>query len=451
MTTEMHFDFAPTARVRFKEKLLWTLVVGIFFFLVYGSANQISAITAPHPSFYWEWERKIPFVAEFIIPYMSSDVFFVIAFAVAPNREAIQKLGLRCALAIAISAIFFLALPLEFSFQRPEVAGWPKFLFDALSLDHPYNQFPSLHISLGFLVWRVVQDGVHVSMKWLIAGWFVLVVASTLLVYQHHAIDLIGGAAVVACVYWLIPDKKIYRVPLGFVTPRHLDMALRYLTIGAIATICAFNTGAWAILFGWIALSMLGVSAGYALGLNRFLMKTRRYHSLASWILFWPYLAGSWLNWLYWRTRVALMANVRPGLWIGARPRGRDWQKLADAGVRSVIDLAPELAATTPEGLDHHNAPLLDITIPSPAELDAVARKIEEQRHKGGVYVHCALGMSRSVLAVAAWMIRQGKTREEALTAIDKVRPERVRKPYISISLELYEEYLAKVSADAHD
>ncbi|MBX9634024.1 MAG: hypothetical protein K2X44_03500, partial [Magnetospirillum sp.] len=61
---------------------------------------------------------------------------------------------------------------------------------------------------------------------------------------------------------------------------------------------------------------------------------------------------------------------------------------------------------------------------------------------QGDVYLHCALGMSRSVLAACAWLIRHGSDRHQALAILDRARPERVRRPYIEISLDLYERYL---------
>ena len=63
--------------------------------------------------------------------------------------------------------------------------------------------------------------------------------------------------------------------------------------------------------------------------------------------------------------------------------------------------------------------------------------------------VHCALGMSRSVLAVSAWLIRNGHTTQEALAHVGRVRPERVTRPYIAISLELYEDYRRRLKAGA--
>ncbi len=450
----MPFDASPNAKPLFKERALWTLVLGLFFYLVYGSTNHISFLRAPHPSLFWDWEHAIPFIPEFVVPYMSSIVVFVVAFLLAPTRISIQKLGVRCGLAVTISAIFFLAMPLQFSFARPDVSGWTSVWFDWLSLDQPYNQFPSLHISLGFIAWHVIFLRA-INFGFISTTiWFLLIAASTLLVYQHHFIDVIGGFGVVAAVYWLVPQNKPTRMPLNFVTPRHLHMAFRYLAAAVLFTIAAFNAGVWSILLGWIAVSVLLVAGSYVLGFNGFLRKTGTGYTILSWVLFWPYLGGSRLNWKYWRSRVPLCANVAPGLWIGARPGNEDWSELQPHNIQTVIDLAPELSGTTPKAKEHRYLPLLDIAIPAPKALDDIARSIESARSGGNVYIHCALGMSRSVLAACAWLMRNGKTKEQALQIVDKARPERVTRPYMSIALDLYEEYLRNhlvVRSDLHD
>jgi len=435
------FDASTEAKPLFKERALWCMVLGLFFFAVYGSTNNISFLTAPHPYFFWEWERSLPFIPELVLPYMSSDILFVIAYLLAPTRGAIQKLGVRCGLAIVISAAFFILLPLQFSFERPEVVGWPKVLFDALSLDQPYNQFPSLHISLGFICWHTIVGRVGILGKTLVSVWFLMIGASTVLVFQHHFIDVVGGVATTVLIWWLVPNKGAARIPINFVTPRHLHMAFRYLVVATILVILCFNLGIWSLPLAWGAMSLLLVSGSYVLGLNGFLNKRSGRYPLLIWLLFGPYLIGSLLNWKYWRSKVPLMAEVEPGLWLGGRPASEDWRVILPKGVDAVIDLVPELSGTTPNELSHYHHPLLDIAIPSPAVLHDIASQIEECRQKGKVYVHCALGMSRSVLAVGAWMILNGCTKKEALARIDQVRPERVQRPYIDISLNLYEDY----------
>jgi len=99
------------------------------------------------------------------------------------------------------------------------------------------------------------------------------------------------------------------------------------------------------------------------------------------------------------------------------------------ATMTAPIDLAPELASPPPADRRCRHR-----STRSPGAIDA-------QRAAGGVYGHCALGLSRSARAVCAWMIRQGRTKEEALARLDSVRPQRVRRPYMTIALDLYERH----------
>ena len=119
------------------------------------------------------------------------------------------------------------------------------------------------------------------------------------------------------------------------------------------------------------------------------------------------------------------------------------------AGRAAKVQKLPELPSSAPGNFGYDHLPMLDVVIPSPTRLDAVARRIEERRHEGGVYVHCVLGLSRSVLAAAAWLMRGGKSKAEALEVIDRVRPDRVRRTYMSIALDLYERHLVRTRSEA--
>ncbi|WP_025897158.1 dual specificity protein phosphatase family protein [Sneathiella glossodoripedis] len=435
------FNAAPEAKPLFKERVLWTTLIGGFFFLVYGSTNHISFLTGPHPSLYLDWEKHIPFVPELIVPYMSSDIIFVVAFLMAPTRISIQKLGVRCALAIVISSIVFLIFPLQFDFERPIVSGWTAMWFDVLSLDQPYNQLPSLHISLGYICWRVIHSQVGQFWQFLVTIWFLLIAASTVLVFQHHSIDIVGGILVVYIVHKLVPSHGSGLLKLNFVTPRHLHLALRYMILAVIFTVAAFNIPEASVLTAWIAVSLLFVAASYCLGLSDFLKKTDGKHGLLTWALFWPYLIGSWLNWLYWRKKLNLMDEIVPGVWLGLKPGAADWQILRNNEIAVVLDLAPELSTDCPEGILYSHIPLLDMTIPEPSKLHEIAMHIETLRQHGNVYVHCALGMSRSVLAVSAWLMANNYTKDQALETIDAVRSHRVKRPYMTIALDLLNQF----------
>lgn len=57
--------------------------------------------------------------------------------------------------------------------------------------------------------------------------------------------------------------------------------------------------------------------------------------------------------------------------------------------------------------VEYLNVPVLDLTEPSCEQLDVAVAFIAEHAHRGGVYVHCTLGVSRSVAAAAAYIASQ--------------------------------------------
>ena len=104
----------------------------------------------------------------------------------------------------------FLLLPVEIKLrsQVPDVGGFMGFILGLLhGVDAPYNAWPSLHAVLGLLVVlfvRLVQreQGVWSPAKAVIVwtAWSMLI-ASTMLVKQHYAFDIVTGI-VVALVLW---------------------------------------------------------------------------------------------------------------------------------------------------------------------------------------------------------------------------------------------------------
>ncbi len=90
----------------------------------------------------------------------------------------------------------FLIFPLRFAFPRPAVAGILGAIFDRFRLfDQPFNQFPSLHIALQMILLDLYARHSHGVKHFAIQLWFFLIAISTVLTWQHHVIDVIGGAA----------------------------------------------------------------------------------------------------------------------------------------------------------------------------------------------------------------------------------------------------------------
>jgi hypothetical protein len=136
-------ESGPTAL----RRLLWLAAGGLAFFAVYGACTAITARRSGVGTWYHPLELEIPFVPWMIVPYWTSDLLFVGAFLLAPDRPRLDALGKRVLAAIAVAGLGFLLVPLRLAFPRPEVAGVPGALFAVLrSFDGPHNLFPSLHV-----------------------------------------------------------------------------------------------------------------------------------------------------------------------------------------------------------------------------------------------------------------------------------------------------------------
>ena len=113
--------------VKRSKALVVSAGLSILFLIVYGSCNWSSSRRANVGTFYFEWEREIPFVSFFILPYMSIDLFFIVAPFLCRTDRELSVLAKRIAVAIIVAGICFLLLPLRFAFPRPHTDGLVRF------------------------------------------------------------------------------------------------------------------------------------------------------------------------------------------------------------------------------------------------------------------------------------------------------------------------------------
>ena len=78
----------------------------------------------------------------FILPYMSIDLFFVVAPFLCRTDRELSTLAKRISAAIIVAGICFLLFPLRFAFPRPHADGW----FGALFGENACGQFGSAYL-----------------------------------------------------------------------------------------------------------------------------------------------------------------------------------------------------------------------------------------------------------------------------------------------------------------
>jgi membrane-associated phospholipid phosphatase len=411
-----------------RRALAWLCFLGPFFFITYGLANTAAARHAAVPSLAFAWEHAIPFWAWTIVPYWSIDLLYGLSLFACATRGELDAHGRRLLTAQLFAVACFVAAPHRFSFDRPSADGLFGALFGALAgFDLPYNQIPSLHIALAVILWVLYARKLTGVARILLDGWFLLIGASVLTTYQHHFIDIPTGFALGWLCVWLWPlpadgvPAPAYAWRYSTDPVRH-RLALRY-AVGAVACLAlAMAIGGAALWLAWGTLALGLVAACYAgFGPAGFQKDhTGAMTTAARWLLA-PYLAAAWLNARLWTRRAPQAVPVADDVWLGRGPwRGSD----IDPRIAGIVDLAAEVPL--PRGPQRRTAiPVLDLVAPAAGELAHAASAIERLRQHGPVLVCCALGLSRSASAVAAWLLatRRAADVDAALARVRAARP----------------------------
>ncbi|CNH37927.1 phosphatase PAP2/dual specificity phosphatase family protein [Yersinia pekkanenii] len=429
-------DIAVTRITLWRRAVLWLLLLAPLFFISYGQVNHFTASRFGVGSVVYGWEQQIPFLPWTIVPYWSIDLLYGLSLFICTSVREQTRHALRLVMASLVACLGFLLFPLKFSFVRPITDGPFGWLFQQLELfDLPYNQAPSLHIMLTWLLW--LRFWPHCKGRWrgLMSGWFALIAVSVLTTWQHHMIDIITGVAAGVVVSYLIPIKGGWR----WQSPCRpsLTLALGY-GCGAILAggLAWWASGSWNLLW-WLALSLLAVAAGYTgWGVAVFQKEADGRVSPSALLLLWPYRLGARLS-MYWFTRrLAQAIAVAPGVYIGSYPR----TALSQA---SVLDVTAEFSRSRySRNKPYLCCPLMDLVVPDQQQLaQAVGALNQLHRQHGTVLVHCALGMSRSALVIAAWLLEQGwvTTPVAAAEFIRQCRPQVVLQPRHLRALALWQ------------
>ena len=439
------FHSPPFERMKYWPAIRTSVVLSVLFLIVYLGTNWTTSLRHDVGVIVFDWERHIPFVPLMIVPYMSIDLFFVIAPFLCSGDDERRVFSRRIVTAILVAGACFLLFPLQFSFDRPQASGWLGAVFDSFrEMDKPFNQLPSLHIALMVILANVYARHSKGVLRILLLAWFALIGLSTLLTYQHHFVDIVGGFFLAAVCFHahrgageVVPNRRVG----GYY------LAGMVLTVGL-----AWLWQPWGLLLLWPAASLGIVAYGYfKIGAEIFHKRSGRI-PLGARVMLAPCLLGQYVSLLHYRRQCRAWDEVTPEVLMGRLLTDTEAHEAIQEGVTAVLDLTGEFSEAQPFlNLTYLNVPVMDLTAPTPDQFQQAVSFIDGQSKSGKVYVHCKIGYSRSAAVVMAWLITSGRasTTDGAVAMIRNVRPSVVIRPEIPPAVSAFIKHYAGPASHA--
>ena len=221
---------APSKSTRFRHL---GLALSIFYLLYNVTTLYSVSLYKLYPSTIHNlatpFDSAIPFIPAMIVPYSWSLILFVVSFFLVRTSTQLSLLSYRLILATIFACLIFYFYPARFSFHRLTPNDWTQFGYQFLQLvDKPFNQLPSLHVSyvilLGMSLWDIAgsrKSWVSGAYRLLLTGICTLIALSTVSTYQHHLLDMLGGAVLAVLVLML--SNRIRNA-----------LVIKYLAVGSI-------------------------------------------------------------------------------------------------------------------------------------------------------------------------------------------------------------------------
>ena len=191
----------------------WAFWVGVAFFSVYPTCNWLTSQRNVTYPLYVDMELSIPLIPEFFWLYMSMYALFLLP-PFFLNTAQLKILGKQLIMATIASGIIFLLIPTELGFERIEPIDhfYSSLYAQLFTIDLPHNLVPSLHIVFSAIIVFALLEGMeNIAARIVIWLWLILLCLSTLLVHQHHLLDVITGLLIAALfrIYYKKGEKHV--------------------------------------------------------------------------------------------------------------------------------------------------------------------------------------------------------------------------------------------------
>ena len=189
----------------------WGHLLAILCIPLQGSIYVFLGSNTGSDVFYnYAWiDTQIPFIKEFIYPYISWMPILYLGFIYLglTNKSLFWRTLLTYNVGVIAANICFAVFPTHV--PRPVVGGtdlssWlVQFIY---TNDAPFNCFPSIHCLTSYMLFIIINR--HLNFKPVLrislSVWLWLIIASTVFVKQHSLLDVAGGILFAEAAYWAV-------------------------------------------------------------------------------------------------------------------------------------------------------------------------------------------------------------------------------------------------------
>ena len=153
-----------------------------------------------------EMDTMIPFVPEMVWIYVSYIPLLIYGLLKAEGEHLFYGITAAMIVSVSIASYLFLSLPSiyprpEIQYQTENITMWVMFV--VYLLDNPINCFPSLHVTLSWVI-ALFYRRHRKPERFLLMTWALLISISVLFVKQHFLLDVGFGYVVASFSYWIV-------------------------------------------------------------------------------------------------------------------------------------------------------------------------------------------------------------------------------------------------------
>lgn len=184
------------------------------FSSVYGGTSLLAGLRGTHPGPYFRFELHTPFVPSMSAVYLTVPLILLLTPFILRTWRDITPFFLTLTVETLAAGLCFLLLPFAQAYPPRVASGFWGGLFhfaDVLNLE--YNEVPSLHIAFAVTAALVFGRRCGWLGRTLFGLWAVGVSVSTLLIHEHHLLD-VGSGVLLAAAAILVVHRPASREPV---------------------------------------------------------------------------------------------------------------------------------------------------------------------------------------------------------------------------------------------